>query len=50
VTVLLPQGGEAKWGAVEAVIPKHIADAAAKAKVGGATHHDDGELSPGMDE
>jgi hypothetical protein len=47
VTVLLPQDGEAKWGAVEAVLPKHIADAAAKKTVGGATS-EDGELSPEM--
>ena len=48
-TVLLPQTGEAKWGAVEAVIPKHIADAAAK-NGGGSERGDDGELSPTMGE
>ncbi|MFA6038766.1 MAG: hypothetical protein WCV62_04135 [Candidatus Peribacteraceae bacterium] len=49
VTVLLPQGGDAKWGAVEAVIPKHIAEAAARAGVGGETSHgEDGELSPSL--
>ncbi|MBI1813335.1 hypothetical protein HY285_04310 [Candidatus Peregrinibacteria bacterium] len=49
VTILLPQEGEAKWGAIEAVLPKHIAEAAAKVKVGGGTMHgDDGELSPSM--
>jgi hypothetical protein len=47
VTILLPQVGEAKWGAVEAVIPKHIAQAAAENAIGGA-HGDDGELSPNM--
>lgn len=50
VTVLLPEGEEAKWGAVEAVIPKHLAEAAAKNTVRGATvRHDDGELSPTVD-
>jgi hypothetical protein len=50
VTILLPQEGEAKWGAVEAVIPKHIAEAAARAKVEGGetTHGEDGELSPSV--
>ncbi len=44
VTVLLPQAGDAKWGAVEAVIPKGVTDAAARGIVGGG--RDDGELSP----
>ena len=49
VTVLLPEQGEAKWGAVEAVLPKHIADAAARVTVGGGTKSGgDGELSPAM--
>jgi hypothetical protein len=48
VTVLLPEAGDAKWGAVEAVLPKHIAEAAARAKVGGGKHGEDGELSPTM--
>ncbi len=49
VTVLLPENGDAKWGAVEAVLPKHIAEAAARATVGGgSTHSGDGELSPTM--
>ncbi|MBI3618637.1 hypothetical protein HY213_01215 [Candidatus Peregrinibacteria bacterium] len=49
VTILLPQEGEAKWGAIEAVLPKHIAEAAAKVRVAGGTlHGDDGELSPSM--
>jgi hypothetical protein len=50
VTVLLPQGAEAKWGAIEAVIPKHVADAAAKAKLagGGSSYGEDGELSPNL--
>ena len=50
VTILLPHEGEAQWGAVEAVIPKHLADAAAKNKMSGRTHGEDGELSPTMGE
>ncbi|MDD4319456.1 MAG: hypothetical protein PHW10_03995 [Candidatus Peribacteraceae bacterium] len=51
VTVLLPKDGDAKWGAVEAVIPKHIAEAAAKAQVNGETSRgEDGELSPSVGE
>lgn len=48
VTVLLPEGADAKWGAIEAVLPKHIADAAAKETVTKTTRKkkDDGELSP----
>ena len=47
VTVLLPEKGDAKWGAVEAVLPKHLADAAAKAVIGGGSKHgSDRELSP----
>ncbi len=47
VTILLPQTGDAKWGAVEAVIPKGLADAAARGIVGAGK--DDGELSPTVD-
>ena len=48
VTVLLTETGDAKWGAVEAVLPKRIAEAAARATVsgGGSKHGEDGELSP----
>ncbi len=50
VTILLPQGIDAEWGTVEAVIPKSITDAAAKEKVTGKSSRskrdDDGELSP----
>jgi len=47
VTILLPDTGEAKWGAIEAVIPKHLAEAAAVAAVeGGSSKGEDGELSP----
>ena len=47
VTILLPEEGEATWGAIEAVIPKHVADAQAKATVG-AAKSDDGEMSPNV--
>lgn len=45
VTILLPEGTDAKWGAVEAVLPKHIAEAAAREKVGKG---EDGELNPSL--
>ncbi|OGJ55422.1 hypothetical protein A2706_01715 [Candidatus Peribacteria bacterium RIFCSPHIGHO2_01_FULL_51_35] len=50
VTILLPTDMDAKWGAVEAVIPKHMADAAAKVSLGGTKHDEDGELSPTLGE
>jgi hypothetical protein len=50
VTILLPEDGEAHWGAVDAVLPKHIAEAAAQEKTGGITKSDDGELSPSVQE
>ncbi|MDD5623620.1 MAG: hypothetical protein PHI23_02845 [Candidatus Peribacteraceae bacterium] len=47
VTILLPEEGEAKWGAVDAVIPKHLAEAAAKVAVQrGSVESADGELKP----
>ena len=46
VTILLPTDGEAQWGAIEAVIPKHLVEAAAKAAVGATVTQEDGELSP----
>lgn len=47
VTVLLPKEGEAHWGTVEAVIPRHIADASAKETIAASTtEKEDGELSP----
>ncbi|ALM10099.1 MAG TPA: hypothetical protein DEB30_03740 [Candidatus Peribacter riflensis] len=45
VTILLPEEGEAKWGAVDAVIPKHLSEAAARSTVSRA-QSDDGELKP----
>jgi len=50
VTILLPTDGDASWGAVEAVIPKHMAEAAAKETVRKAKSADDGELSPAIEE
>lgn len=51
VTVLLPSVGEAKWAAVEAVLPKHLAEAAAREAVAqGTLEEDDGELTPVADD
>ncbi len=51
VTVLLPTVGEAKWAAIEAVLPKHLAEAAARDAISqGALEEDDGELTPVNDE
>ena len=51
VTILLPEGEKASWGAVEAVIPKHLAEASAQETVQNDAMEDaDGELSPSMDE
>ena len=50
VTILLPTDMDAKWGAVEAVIPKNIANAAAKSSLGGTRNDEDGELSPSLGE
>lgn len=64
VTIIIPKNGEAKWGAVEAVIPKHLAEAAAKASFTEADitksekkvtrskkkkDDEDGEMSPKID-
>ncbi len=47
VTVLLPSIGEAKWAAIEAVLPKHLAEAAAREAIAqGALEEEDGELTP----
>jgi hypothetical protein len=48
VTILLPKEGDAKWGAVEAVIPRHLADAAAHSTVAGLSRESDGEMSPDL--
>ncbi len=50
VTILLPEGMDASWGAIEAVIPRHISEAAARATVAGGSvkSSSDGELSPDL--
>lgn len=51
VTVLLPTEGEANWAAIEAVLPKHLAEAAAREVVANASAAEaDGELSPVVEE
>ncbi|MBM3231644.1 hypothetical protein FJZ28_04980 [Candidatus Peregrinibacteria bacterium] len=45
VTILLPADLQAKWGGIEAVIPKNVSEAAARNALG---RGDDGELSPRM--
>lgn len=51
VTILLPEDEDAKWGTVEAVIPKHLAEAAAQSVLeGSSTEEVDGELSPSVDD
>jgi hypothetical protein len=62
VTIIIPKSGEAKWGAVEAIIPKHLVEASAKASFTDADitksekkvrskkkGDDDGEMSPKID-
>lgn len=44
VTIILPKEGEVNWGTVENVIPKHVAEAAAREQVG--AEGVDGELVP----
>ena len=48
VTILLPEDGEAKWGAIEAVIPRNLAEASAKATMNRKVSGSDGEMSPGL--
>jgi len=51
VTILLPEDDEAKWGAIEAVIPKQMADAASKSALNSRSTEDtDGELSPSVED
>jgi len=51
ITILLPKDGEAEWGTVEAVIPKHIAEAQAQETVAGEIEEsEDGELKPTVNE
>ncbi len=64
VTILLPKSANATWGSVEAIIPRHIVEAAARETVAAETESvekkpktrvskskkvDDGELSPTME-
>lgn len=46
VTIILPKDGDAHWGAVENVIPRHVSEAAARSYVRG---EEDGELTPSVD-
>jgi hypothetical protein len=48
ITVLLPAEGEAQWASVEAVLPKHLAEAAARQTIDAALMQDDGEMKPAM--
>lgn len=49
LTVLLPKGEQAEWAAVEAVLPKHIAESAARdVLTAQSVTHDDGEIHPTM--
>ena len=58
VTILIPKTGSANWGAVEAIIPKHLVEAAAKASFAQAEKKtsvrskrgEDGEMSPKLEE
>ena len=52
VTILLPTEGEAVWGAIEAVIPKGMSEAAAEETLKGESVEkgEDGELSPALEE
>ena len=49
VTILLPTTMEGHWGAIDAVLPKHIAEAVARETVGASMKEDDGEMSPVVD-
>lgn len=48
VTILLPEEGDAAWGAIDAVIPKHVAEKQAAHTVSTAST-EDGELSPSIE-
>lgn len=62
VTILVPKNGTANWGAVEAIIPRHLVEAAAKASIEDelgekkprsrflkSKKSEDGELSPKLE-
>jgi len=48
VTIIVPTQGEAQWGAVDAVLPRGMADASAEEAVNGGRSRrgSDGEMSP----
>jgi hypothetical protein len=48
VSILLPEG-DANWGAIDAVIPKHLAEKAAQSTMQGISHIADGELTPNVE-
>ena len=50
VTIILPQTGDAMWGGVEAVIPRHLTQVSARERVSRLEHIGDGELMPQMGE
>ena len=49
VAILLPEDMEATWGAIDAVIPKHVSEAAAKKTIRSSKTSDDGEMSPSLE-
>jgi hypothetical protein len=50
VTIILPEGQEAAWGAVENVIPKNVTDAEVLERVSRHGGSEDGELKPSVGE
>ena len=50
VTIILPKDMDAKWGAVEAVIPKHLTDATVKDRMSRHDLGSDGEMMPTVGE
>lgn len=50
VTILLPKNTDAHWGTVDAVIPKHLAEAAAQNVLQDSSEEEDGELKPAFDQ
>lgn len=49
VTIILPKEGDAKWGAVDAVIPRHLSDITARERATRHEHLSDGELMPALE-
>lgn len=51
VTVLLPKEFDAHWGTVDVVLPKHLAEAAARNILeNSSVEEEDGELKPSLDQ